>query len=125
LHDSLMSWNRAIIDVEKIVQSIPQCDRFVIWGGGAHTEYLYQLTSLFHSRPHCEFIIVDSDPLKHGKTWRGITIYEPSTVGNLDWESTGLLISSYGGQDSIQEGALGLNVPSAKITTFYETIRRY
>lgn len=125
MHDSLMSWNKAVIDVEKIVQSIPQCDRFVIWGGGAHTEYLYQLTSLFHSRSHCEFIIVDSDPLKHGKTWRGITIYEPSIIDNLDWESTGLLISSYGGQDSIQEGALSLNVPSAKITKFYEAIRRY
>lgn len=125
LNDSLVAWHSAIGDVEKIIQEIPECGRFVIWGGGAHTEFLYQVTSLFHARRQTEFVIVDSDPIKHGKTWRGIPIYDPSRIKGLNWSSANLLISSYGGQEAIFEAAGKLNVPAANIIRFYETIRRY
>jgi len=124
-HDSLMSWHKSIIDAEKSVQSIPEFERCVIWGGGAHSEYLYQLTSFFHIHHQADFIIVDSDPMKHGKTWRGIPIYDSSIVNELDWSSTNLLISSYGGQEAIAEAADSFNVPEKNIIRLYNTIRRY
>lgn len=125
LNSSLLSWYDAISAVEKIIQDIPMSERFVIWGGGAHTEYLYQTTSFFHIHNQSEFIIVDSDHLKHSKTWRGISINEPSKIKELDWTSTKLIISSYGGQESIAEEANNFGVPDANIVKLYETIRRY
>jgi hypothetical protein len=125
LNSSLLSWYEAINDVEKTIQNIPECNRFVIWGGGAHIEYLYQTTSFFHIHDQSEFIIVDSDPIKQGKTWKGIPIYEPSIVKELDWSSTNLLISSYGGQESIAEEANKFGISNANIIKLYKTIRRY
>jgi ubiquinone/menaquinone biosynthesis C-methylase UbiE len=125
LNSSLLSWYEAIEVVENIVQDIPECNHFVIWGGGAHTEYLYQTTSFFHIHHQSRFIIVDSDPLKHGKTWRGIPIHEPSIIKDLDWSSINLLISSYGGQESIAEEANKLGIPDANVIKLYKTIRRY
>ncbi|MDC0965250.1 class I SAM-dependent methyltransferase [Candidatus Thioglobus sp.] len=125
LNSSLLSWYEAISTVEKIIQNIPECNRFVIWGGGAHTEYLYQTTSFFHIHHQSEFIIVDADPVKHGKTWRGILIHEPSIIKELDWSSTNLLISSYGGQESIIEEANKFGITNANIVKLYKTIRRY
>lgn len=125
-HDSLMSWHKSIIEVEKSVQSIPKFERYVIWGGGAHSEYLYHLTTLFHSRPNCEYIIVDSDPLKQTQTWRGLSIYDPSEIeNNFSWDSTGLIISTYGAQDIINEIAIDIGVPSEHIIKFYDRIRQY
>jgi 2-polyprenyl-3-methyl-5-hydroxy-6-metoxy-1,4-benzoquinol methylase len=67
LYAILEVWYSSMGDVEKIIQEIPDCDRIIIWGGGAHTEFLYQLTSLFHSHRQTQFAIVDSDPTKHGE----------------------------------------------------------
>jgi len=125
LNSSLSSWYDAIGSVENIVQSIKKYKRFVIWGGGAHTEYLYQTTSFFHIHNQSEFIIIDSDSIKHGKTWRGLNVYDPSIIKDLDWSSINLLISSYGGQDSIAKEANEIGVPNARIIKLYETIRRY
>ena len=125
LNSNLSAWHNAVEDVEKIIQQIAKCGRFVIWGGGAHTEFLYQTTSFFHIHHQADFIIVDSDPMKHGKTWRGIPIYDSSIVNELDWSSTNLLISSYGGQEAIAEAADSFNVPEKNIIRLYNTIRRY
>ena len=125
LSSSLLSWYKAIDDVEKIIQKIPRCERFVIWGGGAHTEYFYQMTSFFHTNAKSNFIIVDSDPIKQRKTWKGLPIYKPSIIKDLDWANTNLIISSYGGQESIAEEANKLGVSNDKITKLYKTIRSY
>ena len=91
----------------------------------AHIEFIYNTTSFFHTHHLADFIIVDSDPIKHGKTWRGIPIYDLSILKELDWSSTNLLISSYGGQESIAEAADSCNVPEKNIIRLYNTIRRY
>jgi len=122
---SLATWHAAVADVEKITQNIPDLDRIVIWGGGAHTEFLYQVSSLFHARKDTEFVIVDSDPLKHGKSWRGISIYAPSVIADMDWSTTCLFISSYGGQEPIFKAAVEFNVPENRIVRLYDSIRRY
>lgn len=125
LNASIAAWYSAIGDVEKIIQEIPKCGSFVIWGGGAHCEYLYQVTSLFHINREADFIIVDSDKLKHKNTWRGIQIHNPSVLKEIGWSSTILLISSYGEQNEIFDAACSLNVPDSQIIRLYETIKRY
>ena len=125
MQESLMSWHDAVSKVELAVHSLPDNERFVIWGAGAHTEYLYQLTSFFHKKSHCKFIIVDSDTLKHGTSWRGINIYSPDVLGNINWNSTGLLVSSYGSQDTIENVAISLDIPKDSIFKLYDRIRIY
>ena len=78
----------------------------MIWGGGAHTEFLFQTTSFFHTYNNSDFIIVDGDPLKHGNSWRGINIFSPDILDKFNWDNKALLISSYGSQDTIKEIAL-------------------
>ena len=97
----------------------------MIWGGGAHTEFLYQTTSFFQRYRHGDFLIVDSDPLKQGKTWRGISIFSQSMLADCDWTSTALVVSSYGGQESIASAAEMAGVPVDKIHRIYDYIRRY
>ena len=42
--DYLSNWYLSLRDVEKIT-NIKNLPFYVIWGGGAHTEFIYQLTS--------------------------------------------------------------------------------
>jgi ubiquinone/menaquinone biosynthesis C-methylase UbiE len=125
LNTNLKSQLDSMGNIENIIRTIPYSDYFVIWGGGAHLEMLYQLTSFFHINTDKTFIIVDSDDLKQGKTWRGIPIYAPSIIKSFDWASTCLIISSYGGQESIEESAIKFDVPLHKIIKFYDDIIAY
>lgn len=125
INTSLTSWRSAIECVEKMIQKIPQTKKYVIWGAGVHTEYLHNLTSLFHKNKSDKFIIVDSDKIKHKKTWRGINIYDPSVLKQISWENTSLVISSYGSQNIIQKVAIELGVPENNIFKLYEFTRRY
>lgn len=98
-------------------------ERCVIWGGGAHTEFLYQTTIFFQSSPDREYVLVDADPIKHGKSWRGIPIYPPSVLEQLD--PAPLLISSYGSQEEISQQALQLGVKKENLIKLYEEVRIY
>ena len=110
-YDSLQSANA-------VIEQHPIEAHCVIWGGGTHTEILYHTTSLFHANRR-KYIIVDSDPLKQGKTWRGIKIYSPTVLKSIDWANANLIVSSYGSQEAILREALKLNVPKSKIILFY------
>jgi len=72
----LSAWYDEIHLIESRLLEFAKLQRCVIWGGGLHTEFVYQLTSFFEANPTREYIIVDSDPLKIGRTWRGISICE-------------------------------------------------
>jgi hypothetical protein len=121
----LENWYNVISRVEKRLLDISLDKQLVIWGGGLHTEFLFNFTSLFSRLSGVKMCIVDSDPLKHGRSWRGVNIYPPDILNFIDWDSSTLLISSYGGQDSIKQAALEALVPESVIVTIYETIRRY
>ena len=125
LQQYLSAWHASVLSVQRRIQSMPPTEFVFIWGGGLHTEFLYQVTTVFYDRRECKFTIVDSDPLKHNKTWRGIPIQPPSILTGFDWSSAILLISSYGGQESIAEAAAEMNVPVNRIIFVYEQIRRY
>lgn len=125
LNSSLLSWRSAIAATEKTIQLLPSFENYIIWGGGAHTEYLYQLTSLFHLRRESRFIIVDSDPVKLGKSWRGINIHSPQVLSKVNWENTALIISSYASQESIADFIYKKNLPRENIFKLYDVIKRY
>ena len=121
----LENWYGAVKDAEEHIKLINPSKQIVIWGGGAHTEFLYQTTSFFQRYRHSDFLIVDSDPLKQGKTWRGITIFSPSMLADCDWAKMALVVSSYGGQESIASAAITVGVPASRVFRFYDSIRRY
>lgn len=125
LREYLSAWNLAIKAVEERIIRLRDCNRCVIWGAGAHTEFLYQTTSLFFQRPDREYVIVDSDPEKHGKRWRGLSICSPERLKHLSWADECLLVSSYGSMPAIAEAAAQLGVPASRIVTLYDTLRVY
>ncbi|MBI1920065.1 MAG: class I SAM-dependent methyltransferase [Geobacter sp.] len=122
--ESLSAWNSAVISVERMLSRIKE-DRVVIWGGGMHLEFLYQVTSLFQRVLSRKYIIVDNDPLKQGKTWRGVNIYPSAILQKLDWSSdVSLIISSYGAQQSIAQASLDLKIPTHKTLKLYDMVTR-
>jgi hypothetical protein len=69
--------------------------------------------------------VVDSDPLKQGKSWRGIPVGPSAWLRELDWRGTMLLVSSYGSQEAIVRDALALGVPADRIVRLYDSSRVY
>ncbi|MCX7970264.1 MAG: class I SAM-dependent methyltransferase [Negativicutes bacterium] len=88
-------------------------ERFVLWGAGIHTEYLYQLTGLF-ARDSCRQV-VDSDPAKHGRCWRWFEVTAPESAPVDSF----LVISSYSFQDEIAVAARQLGWQADRIVTLY------
>lgn len=125
LHAYLSEWHRALFEAGKRIERTIDTKRWVVWGGGMHTEFLYHTTSFFHAAPEREYIIVDGDRLKQGRSWRGIRIYEKAALPEVDWSAAELLISSYGSQNEIAEAAISMNVPQDRITTLYDDVRVY
>lgn len=125
LHNYLAGWYGALNKAEVRLLELRDTDRCFIWGGGLHTEFLYQTTSFFRGRPDREYIIVDSDPMKRGKSWRGIEIHSPDVLGGASCSSERLVVSSYGSQPSIVHAALELGFSPNQISTLYNEVRVY
>ena len=125
LHDYMAFWHQAVVSVEEKLVSVSDCRKFIIWGAGAHTEFLYQTTSFFHANADRTYSLVDSDPLKHGRSWRGIPISSPDSLKGMNWSDVRLLVSSYGGQEGIARAAMEFGVPEDKIVRLYDRVRVY
>ena len=123
LRDYLADWNLSVKAVEDRLARLPQADKCIIWGAGAHTEFLYHVTSFFLSKPERQYAIVDSDPLKHGKSWRGLMIYPPHILKNAGWDLAYVVVSSYGGTFSIVKAASELGVPANRVIALYDKTR--
>jgi 2-polyprenyl-3-methyl-5-hydroxy-6-metoxy-1,4-benzoquinol methylase len=124
-HEYFAAWHQALRDVEHRLLSIEDTPRCILWGGGAHSEFLYQTTSFFQRSPGREYAIVDSDPLKKGISWRGIMISSPDSLREISWKDECLVVSSYGSQPSIVKAAMDLGVPPERVIRLYETFRVY
>lgn len=124
LQETLIAWFNAQRAIERKLSNLDKTTPIIIWGAGLHTEYLYQTTSLFLS-PEKHFLLIDSDPIKQGKSWRGIPIHAPSALVDIDWKHAHLLISSYGGQSAIAKAAIAIGVPLARLITLYDEIHVY
>jgi SAM-dependent methyltransferase len=121
----LAHWYRNLADISALIKSWPKVSRAVIWGGGAHSEFIYQVTPLFSLVPECEFLIVDSDTIKQNKSWRGLSIHSPEILKNIDWSDCLLIISSYGGQENIATAAEKMGVPSSAVMRLYDHLQVY
>lgn len=125
LHDYMAAWYQALATVEGKLASVREGKKFIIWGAGAHMEFLYQTTSFFQSAADRSYALVDSDPLKHGRSWRGVPISGPDSLKGINWSDVRLLVSSYGGQESIAKAAMEIGVPEDKIVRLYDRVRVY
>ncbi|GIL41469.1 class I SAM-dependent methyltransferase [Roseiterribacter gracilis] len=125
LVDALSWMAESATQVERRVATVPQEGDLVVWGAGLHTELLYHRTSLFAGGTNRRFALIDSDKLKQGKTWRGIPIHAAEALADVDWTRTTLVISSYGGQESIAEAARARGVPGERIVKLYAQIQAY
>lgn len=125
LHAYLAAWHSTLLSVWRKLASLPEMRQVVLWGGGMHTEFLYHTTPWFHAGKDRKYLIVDSDTLKHGKTWRGVPIYPPPVLKGIDWNTTMLVISSYGSQEAIASAATDYGVPSEKIVRLYDSVYAY
>jgi hypothetical protein len=121
----MAQWFAALASACERVANFGDATRWVIWGGGFHTEMVYQTTQLFSAYRDCEFVIVDSDPLKQGKSWRGINIYSSEALAGVDWTTTRLLVSSYGSQEVIKRVAVQLGAPEGRISCLYDHVTAY
>ena len=118
-------WYRNLANISRQIESWNGNSRVVIWGAGAHSEFIYQVTSFFQLNSHREYLIVDSDPIKQGKSWRGLSILSPESLSKVDWNNCRLVISSYGGQERIAEIAEKIGVPNSVIHRFYDHMHVY
>ena len=122
---SLHSWFSALIAIEQRISQLPAARKILFWGGGAHLECLFQVTSIFKVFGESEFLLIDTDKAKQGKTWRGIEIMDPSILATMDWKNTELIISSYGSQEIIAEALAAMGVPEKHVHKLYSYISRY
>jgi ubiquinone/menaquinone biosynthesis C-methylase UbiE len=121
----LSDWYKSASAVESVIQKIKNVEKLIIWGGGAHIEFLYQATSLFSAERSREYVVIDSDPMKQGKTWRGIEITSSSAFDFRNVKDVKILISSYGSQNDILKILLGMGVNRKNIITLYDKVRVY
>ena len=124
-HDHLAWRYAALADLERALAPVADAPRLAVWGAGAHTEMLYQLTSLFQVAPARTYVLVDGDETKQGRSWRGLDIHPPAVLGRPAFAGVPLVISSYGSQEEMAEAALGLGVPERSIVRLYRQVRVY
>ncbi|HXA53444.1 MAG TPA: methyltransferase domain-containing protein [Solirubrobacteraceae bacterium] len=124
VREALVHWHRAAIDVARALEPLSEVDRCVIWGGGAHTEQIYAATPFFQSRPRREYLIVDGDGAKQGRTWRGIDIHPPDVLADPG-AAVPVLVSSYGSQPEIARAAVELGVDAEWVFTVYGDVSAY
>jgi SAM-dependent methyltransferase len=118
----LSRWYEAVAELETRLQraTAPRC---VLRGGGLQMEYLFHLTSLFAGDRR--FLIADGDPLKQGRTWRGIKMVAPDCLGSVDWRDTQMVLSSYSHQEAMREEAQASGIPAQAAISLYDRIWRY
>lgn len=117
----LSDWLEKVAAIEEKIARL-KCERLVIWGAGMHSEILFHLTSIGHLVS--EATLVDADPKKIGKFWRGREILSPQvipTIRDIDC----LIISSYGNQDEIAREARALGVKDESIIRLYDELHVY
>ena len=90
-----------------------------------HLEHLYAATPLFAANPERQYVILDSDPVKQGRTWRGIDVSAPDALSDPSCRGVPLLVSSYGSQPEIVEAARDSGVPDELIVRLYDSVSVY
>src|ERR1700675_4620268 len=122
VYSYLSYWYDSLKKIETRLQRLKDARRCALWGAGIHTDFLYQMTSIFRS--DSQYTLVDMDPLKRGKTWRGLPIQDPKLLHpNPWWVSVFFFASSYKHHDQIENPARQFGVPERCIVPLYDYIR--
>ncbi|NLJ71754.1 MAG: class I SAM-dependent methyltransferase [Syntrophomonadaceae bacterium] len=122
----LSHWYQNIVNIENVLKGHLDNNQWVIWGAGLHTEFIFQVSSFFLGAGNeREYIIIDNDKGKQGKSWRSINIYSPDALRGIELDKVKFLISSYGSQTSIEDYLLQEGVPQENIVKLYEQLRVY
>ena len=70
LYRYLQHWFNVLRDIEEKLNGLDKNEKYIIWGAGLHTEFLFNKTSFFRRNKGSQFIFFDSDLKKIGKTYR-------------------------------------------------------
>ncbi len=118
-------WKQNVELVKRRIATLNGAPRIMIWGAGQHTEYLTLLTALFEL--NASFVVVDSDPMKQGYEYHSLPVLSPDQVPEHEWRtgSFPIVISTYGGQQSLLEILKEKGVAAARIITLYDRTSRY
>lgn len=118
----MKEWYATVAEVEARLRklSTPHC---ILRGGGLQTEYLYHLTTMFAGER--DFLIIDNDPLKQGRSWRGVPIVGTEHLARADWRDTQMVLSSYSHQMTLRDEARAASIPDAAVVPLYDRVRRY
>lgn len=115
-------------NVEKVkhrIKGLEHASQIMVWGAGQHTEYLLLLTTLFDI--DASFVIVDSDPLKQGQLYHSLPVLSPAQIPEQAWRDGDfpIVISTYGGQDSLREILKEKGVCDSRVVALYDRTARY
>ncbi len=121
----LAVWRDNVALVKKRIQTLHGKPRIMVWGAGQHSEYLALLTELFTL--DAEFVMVDSDPLKQGQSYHSIPVLAPEQVPESKWLAGNfpIVISTYGGQQSIERVLKSKGVDPLRVLSLYDRTQRY
>jgi hypothetical protein len=125
LYKYFQHWYKTVESVEKSLLKISNNDKYIIWGAGLHTEFLFNKTSFFHNNRDAQFIFFDSDELKIGKKYKNIDIVKPFNINMDDWDDAPIIISSYGNTEEMKSLCIDQDIPEEKIITFYDKFYLY
>jgi SAM-dependent methyltransferase len=126
VREALGRWNQAVVDIStRLLAALDGVDRCLVWGAGMHLEHLYAATPLFGSDPARRYMVVDSDPVKQGSSWRGVDVLPPDALSDPECDGVPLVVSSYGSQPEIVEAARERGVAAELIVTLYDAVSVY
>jgi hypothetical protein len=121
----LAARHAALARLHGVLGPLLDAPRLAIWGAGLHVEMLYQLTALFHARTDRTYLLVDGDPAKQGRSWRGIDIHPPAVLARPECAAVPIVISSHSSQQDIARAAVGLGIDPARLVRLYRDVHAY
>ena len=125
LYSYFRHWYNVLQDVEEKLKRSSENKKYIIWGAGLHTEFLFNKTSFFRKNKELEFLFFDSDPTKIGSTYRGVQIVAPFTqTKNVSFD-TPIVLSSYRGTESMRRECIKQGWDEDKIISFYDYYSLY
>lgn len=121
----LKVWRRNVLHAQERIERLREMPQIMLWGAGQHTEYLALLTNLFAFET--SFVLVDSDPLKQGQFYHSLPVLAPSQIPEREWRHGmfPIVISTYGGQESVRKILERMGVVEERILTFYDITPQY
>ena len=125
LYRYLQHWFNVLEDIEEKLNEFDKSEKYIIWGAGLHTEFLFNKTSFFRRNKDSEFIFFDSDHTKIGKTYRGVPIIAPFIEMEGVSVNTPIVLSSYRGTEAMKKECINRGWNKDKIISFYDHYKLY